>query len=71
MKPSVYENDRVLRISEVIKTTGLSRTSIYEGVKANTFPTPIKLSARSIGFLQSEISNWLQEKVDARGVSNG
>ena len=63
--------DRVLRISEVSKTTGLSRTSIYEAVKANSFPKPLKISERSIGFLQSEISAWIKERADLREVSNG
>ena len=71
MQTSVHENDRVLRISEVIKTTALSRTGIYESVKSKTFPKPLKLSARSIGFLQSEVNAWIKERADAREVNNG
>jgi len=35
-----YENERVLRLLEVIEITGLSRTNIYTVINENTFPQP-------------------------------
>lgn len=69
---NAYENDRILRITEVTSITGLSKTGVYEAIKKNTFPQQVHISERSIGFLKSEIDTWMQERINARkGVSNG
>jgi len=36
------------------------------GVKRGTFPKPIKLSVRSVGWLASDIERFLAERVAAR-----
>ncbi len=41
---------KVERPPEVIKRTGRSRSSIYLGIEDGTFPKPVKLGARSIGW---------------------
>jgi prophage regulatory protein len=56
-------HQRIIRLSEVIYRTGLSRSSIYNFMSAGTFPTKIKLGARSIGFIEADISDWISSKV--------
>ncbi|PHQ60983.1 MAG: hypothetical protein COC10_12785 [Sphingobium sp.] len=60
-------SQQILKLSEVKKITGLSGSSIYRKAAdpEDSFPRPIKLSIRSSGFLQSEISQWLQERIEA------
>lgn len=53
----------ILRLPEVIKVTGRSRSSIYAGIKDGSFVQPIKIGRRSIGFLEAEVSEWLEAKV--------
>lgn len=53
----------ILRLPEVIKRTGRSRSSIYQGIKDGTFPKPIKLGARSIGWPSSAIDDWIEERI--------
>ena len=60
------EHDRVLKIYEVVNQTALSKTGIYEAVKSNSFPPPLKLGKRSSGWLQSEVSSWIAERAAAR-----
>jgi prophage regulatory protein len=63
---------RVLRLKEVCERCGISRSSVY--VKLNTehaghdpsFPRPISLGRRSIGFVESEINAWLLQQFDRR-----
>lgn len=54
----------ILRLPEVIKITGLSRSSVLLYISEGTFPTNIKLGARSVGWLESEIDEWIQQRID-------
>jgi prophage regulatory protein len=47
----------------------LGRSSIYAGVKAGTFPAPVRLSARAVGFREDEIDRWVSERVKTGGQS--
>lgn len=52
-------DDRVLKLSDVIKLTGLSRSSIYNLLARNEFPRRLQITKQRIGFLNSEIQNWI------------
>ena len=54
---------RILRISEVEARTGLSRRSIRALVACGEFPRPIRLSRRTVGWLESEFNGWLLERI--------
>ncbi|RRQ21971.1 helix-turn-helix transcriptional regulator [Thiohalobacter thiocyanaticus] len=53
----------VLRLPVVKARTGLSRSTIYLRVNEGTFPKPISLGARAVGWLESEIEDWLTQQV--------
>jgi prophage regulatory protein len=53
----------ILRLPEVKKRTGLSRSTIYLRITQDTFPKPISLGARSVGWLDSEIEAWIQARI--------
>ena len=55
----------ILRRKKVETKTGISRSSIYDGIRKGTFPKPIQLSAQSVGWLESEIDAWLRERIAA------
>ena len=59
------ENLRIIKRPEVEIVTGLSRSSIYAKMEDGTFPKTIKLSKRSVGWLESEIQDWLNERISA------
>jgi prophage regulatory protein len=54
---------RFLKLREVLEISGKSKSSIYEAIKRNEFPAPVKLSDRSSGWVQSEVSAWAEERV--------
>jgi len=56
-------NRRIMRRLEVQATTGLSRSTIYAKMEAGKFPKPIKLGARSVGWLEHEVQGWLEASV--------
>ncbi|WP_299198026.1 AlpA family transcriptional regulator [uncultured Amphritea sp.] len=61
---------RLLRLPEVQKATALSRSSIYRLMEAGTFPDSIQLSARSIAWVEEEVQNWIQQRIDERESSS-
>ncbi|WP_442267627.1 helix-turn-helix transcriptional regulator [Tenacibaculum sp. ZS6-P6] len=54
--------NRILKLPEVIQKTGLSRSTIYAYKKEGIFPEPIKLGRRSVGWIEQDIENWIEEK---------
>ena len=56
----------LLKIQKVIELTTLSRSTIYRLVESGKFPRPVKLTTRTIGWLEEEVRDFLQEKIDNR-----
>jgi len=56
----------ILRRREVEARTGLSRSTIYERMKQGTFPSPIALGPRSVGWVEAEIQAFLNDRIAAR-----
>jgi prophage regulatory protein len=52
----------MLRLSDVQRRVGLGRSSIWRMVKEARFPAPRRLSTRAIGWLGSEIDDWLKAR---------
>ena len=55
----------VLRLPDVKSRTGLSRSSIYNYVSNGTFPKPISLGARAVGWLEAEIDQWINGQIES------
>lgn len=63
---------KFLRLPEVIGLVGIKRTAIYERIKAETFPAPIKLGARAVVWDSLEIEKWQEEQVqESRSKDSG
>ncbi|MBX5148054.1 MULTISPECIES: helix-turn-helix transcriptional regulator [Rhizobium] len=48
----------ILRRHDVEKLTGLARSTIYAKISSGEFPKPVKITGRSVGWLETEITNW-------------
>jgi prophage regulatory protein len=57
---------RVLRLPEVKQRTGLTRDQIAEEEAAGRFPKRLALTLRAVGWLESEISDWIMERAALR-----
>ena len=55
----------ILRLPDVRATTGLSRSTIYLRVAEGSFPKPVRLGSRAVGWLEVEIQDWLQRRIEA------
>jgi prophage regulatory protein len=55
----------IQRLPEVKKLIKLSRSTIYSYVAAGKFPKPIRLGGRAVGWIESEIQEWLRQRIEA------
>lgn len=56
---------RILRKPEVMARTGLSKSTIYQLVKSRRLKAPIKLGARAVGWLESDIEEFIADRAKA------
>jgi prophage regulatory protein len=61
-KSETLMQERIVRRIGVQERTGLSRSTIYAMVALGTFPKPIQLGARAVGWPESEITAWLERR---------
>jgi len=52
-----------LRLPKVKAATGLSKSSLYELIRANSFPAPVHLGARTVAWVASEVKQWAAERI--------
>jgi prophage regulatory protein len=53
----------ILRLPAVKARTGLSRSTIYQHVADGSFPRPVSLGARAVGWVESDIEGWISRKI--------
>ncbi len=58
---------RILRRPEVEKLVGLSRSTIYSRLEQGTFPKPVPLGGRLVGWVEQDVQNWIQERIEEAG----
>ena len=54
---------KILRISQVKQQIGLSRSTIYQRISKGLFPRPISLGLRAVGWLESDLEDWIAERI--------
>jgi prophage regulatory protein len=60
------EPERIIRKKELPKFTGLQRTAIDDLIRVGSFPKPIPLGERSVGWLESEVLEWQASRIAKR-----
>lgn len=58
-----YQATHMLRIREVCQRTALSKSQLYRLVDELSFPSPIRLGRRACGWVESEVEQWLRERI--------
>ena len=56
----------ILRLPTVKARTGLSRSTIYHRVSCGTFPAPVPLGGRAVGWIEAEVHAWLTARIAQR-----
>lgn len=63
MTDNTHSRPRILRRKQVQELTGLSRSTIYLRIAQGDFPKAVSLGARAVGWLESEIEEWVITRV--------
>ena len=54
---------QILRLPAIISLTGLGRSTIYAKMIEGQFPKSVRLGARSVGWLETDIHDWLSDRI--------
>jgi len=55
--------ERLMRLKEVLKQTGLGRSTIYEKIKTGDFPRQVKLGPKASAWPESAVQNWISDRI--------
>ncbi|MGB2538478.1 MULTISPECIES: helix-turn-helix transcriptional regulator [Hafnia] len=53
-----------IRLSEVQRRTGYSKAWIYRLMSQGKFPASVKIGSRSIAFIESEVDEWINSRIE-------
>ena len=57
---------KILRLPIVLDRTGLSRSTVYQRVTEGSFPRPVSLGARAVGWIETEVEEWIARQIEVR-----
>ena len=57
---------KLIKLTQVIEKTCLSRSSIYDFMNKGAFPKSVSLGARSVAWVEAEVDCWIEEKIKGR-----
>jgi len=52
----------ILRLPEVMRLTGLGRSTIYRRLVVGQFPAPVQRSVRAVGWRRTDVDHWTAER---------
>jgi prophage regulatory protein len=58
---------KIYRKPELCSLLGVSPTTLWRWVQDKSFPAPIHLGPNSVGWLESDIDDWLTQKGQHQG----
>jgi prophage regulatory protein len=56
----------VLKRLAVQDKAGLSKTALYQKISEGTFPKPVRLGRKAVGWIESELDQWIAARVSER-----
>ena len=59
----VVPRDCIWRLPKVEGTTGLKKSTIYKFMKEGKFPPCVRITARSVGWPESAVLQWVQDRI--------
>jgi prophage regulatory protein len=62
--------ERLIRIDEVKRLTGISTATLYRKISAKEFPRPVQLGVAARAWPLSEVQSWIADRIGLRGGSN-
>lgn len=60
---------RIIRLKDVIDSTGLGRSTVYKYISEGTFPKPVSLGDRCVGWVEGEVRDWILARIKERDLA--
>ncbi len=60
---------QIHRLPQVIEIVGLRRSTIYAKVATGEFPRPVRLGRRSVGWLASDVQDWITRQIASSRIT--
>ena len=71
-RPVQVAQDRLIRMDEVERLTGLKKSTIYNNLRVKGgFPRPLRLGARAVAWRESEVQAWIAARTKTGGANDG
>lgn len=61
----------LIRRPEVLQRCGISNTTLHRLIHADDFPAPIQLGPRAVAWVESEINEWIEQRIEASRGQGG
>lgn len=63
--PTIFPllKESLIRLPEVMRRTGFSKPYLYKLISDDKFPKQVKIGTRSIAFVESEVDEWIANKI--------
>ncbi|WP_447530107.1 helix-turn-helix transcriptional regulator [Vreelandella sp. TE19] len=55
----------LIKLPAVKAKTSLSTSTIYRGIERGDFPKPVRLSPRSVAWVENEVDAWIEQRIEA------
>jgi prophage regulatory protein len=65
MVTQIQSPPTILRRKQVEARVGLRRSTIYQRVAEGTFPAPVNLGGRAVGWVAAEVERWIADRPHA------
>lgn len=60
---------RIIRLKDVMSSTGLARSTIYKYIDEGTFPKSVSLGDRCVGWVEGEVQEWILARIEERDLA--
>lgn len=60
---NLVEEDRLIRLPEVLRLTGMCRSALYNQMAQGQFPRSIKIGPRAASWSAKEVRVWIAQRV--------
>lgn len=59
----------IIRLAEVKRQTGLSRSTIYAFIAEGKFPRQVELGAHAVGWVEADVQGWIVSRINRRNAA--
>ncbi len=56
------DHHRLLRLPEVLRMTGLSRSTLYRLIGEGRFPAPVRIGPRAVAWRERDVLEWQETR---------